>query len=222
MNLFETHPHLKDEWSNKNTLDPNRLTHGSNKQAYWICRYKHEWPAMVCDRTKGKGCPICSNKKIVVGVNDLATIYPEIVKEWSDKNRLKPTEVSRAANKVVLWQCAHEHEWRANINDRTRKNSSCPTCSGRTRDTGVNDLATTHPDLARELSPKSLIPATELSAQSSKKMPWICNKGHEWEARIADRSGKETGCPRCWAHARRSKQEIELFNYVKGLFDESI
>ena len=62
--------------------------------------------------------------------------------------------------------------------------------------TGINDLATTNPTLAKEISPNSKIKATEVTISSGKKLLWKCSKGHEWKSTAANRS-KGIGCPRC-------------------------
>ena len=62
---------------------------------------------------------------------------------------------------------------------------------------GVNDLATTHPELAKEAhgwDPKTV------TAGSQKKMEWKCLEcSHQWGARIGNRtkSYKPTGCTSC-------------------------
>lgn len=33
-------------------------------------------------RSSGENCPICSNARIVAGINDLASLKPELLKEW--------------------------------------------------------------------------------------------------------------------------------------------
>lgn len=38
-------------------------------------------------------CPICSGARVIAGINDLATLEPLLVKQWSKKNKIKPTEV---------------------------------------------------------------------------------------------------------------------------------
>ena len=40
----------------------------------------------------------CSHNKVLAGFNDLATLFPEVADEWSDKNEKKPTEVTAFAN----------------------------------------------------------------------------------------------------------------------------
>jgi len=58
--LFATHPHLLKEWNYaKNKIDPNTIRKGCNKKVWWKCKKGHEWPAKICERTMGRGCPMC-------------------------------------------------------------------------------------------------------------------------------------------------------------------
>ena len=78
----------------------------SNKKAYWICSRVHSFYSYIYDRNNGKGCPICSNKKIVPGINDLATTHPMLMTEWDfENNEIKPTTVSYRSSKKVWWKC---------------------------------------------------------------------------------------------------------------------
>ena len=43
--------------------------------------------------------------------NSLAEVHPELVSEWSKKNKIKPTEVSIGSHKKVIWRCEKGHEW---------------------------------------------------------------------------------------------------------------
>ena len=61
--------------------------------------------------------------------NSLATVHPELVAEWSEKNKIKPTEVSIGFHKKVIWKCKHGHEWTATVKSRTINKTSCPYCS---------------------------------------------------------------------------------------------
>ena len=54
----------------------------------------HEWQTSVKARSSGEKCPICSGARVIAGINDLATLEPLLVKQWSKKNKIKPTEVS--------------------------------------------------------------------------------------------------------------------------------
>ena len=38
---------------------------------------------------------------MIAGINDLATLEPLLVKHWSKKNKIKPTEVSIGSHKTT-------------------------------------------------------------------------------------------------------------------------
>ena len=93
--LAEVHPELISEWSEKNLLlTPDDITFGSNKKVWWKGACGHEWQTSVKARSNGEKCPICSGARVIAGINDLATLEPLLAKQWSKKNKIKPTEVS--------------------------------------------------------------------------------------------------------------------------------
>ena len=56
---------LAKEWhpTKNNPLTVSKVTPGSNKKVWWICKKGHEWEAMINNRNKGRGCPYCSGKR---------------------------------------------------------------------------------------------------------------------------------------------------------------
>ena len=189
--LQTTHPHLAREAD----FDPTTIKAGSNKKVSWKCVARgHEWEAVIYSRTGGDkvGCPVCANRQVLAGFNDLQTKYPEVAAEAM----FDPTTTLAGSHKKMPWKCAaHGHEWAVAVNSRTSdKKSGCPVCSGRQAQSGVNDLQTTHPDIAKEAD---FDPTTVVSG-SNKKMPWKCvDHGHEWEATVDNRTSKGSGCPVC-------------------------
>ena len=199
--LTTTKPELAKEWNyGKNgNLKPTQFTSGSGKKVWWKCDKGHEWQAIISSRSRGSGCPYCSNMKILIGYNDLATTYPELAKEWNyEKNGdLKPTQVVANTNKIVWWKCSKGHEWQASISNRS-KGSGCPYCSNYKALEGYNDLATTNPEIAKEWNYERNgdLKPTQFTIGSDKKVWWKCKNGHEWQVRIAGRSNGR-GCPFC-------------------------
>ncbi len=63
--LTTTYPELITEWhpTKNGELKPDEITYGSGKSVWWLCKNGHEWSATVCNRTKGRGCPICSSRR---------------------------------------------------------------------------------------------------------------------------------------------------------------
>ena len=104
--LAEVHPELVSEWSEKNLpLTPDDITFGSNKKVWWRGACGHEWQASVKARSNGEKCPICSGARVIAGINDLTTLEPLLVKQWSKKNKIKPTEVSIGSHGIIRILC---------------------------------------------------------------------------------------------------------------------
>ena len=98
----------------------------------------------------GHGCGVCSGQQVQRGVNDLATLYPHLAKEWhpTKNSELAPHNVSQGSGKKVWWKCSKGHEWEASIYSRTR-GDGCPYCSNHRVLKGYNDIATTHPQYVK-------------------------------------------------------------------------
>ena len=106
--------------------------------------------------------------------NSLAEVHPELVSEWSEKNEIKPTEVSIGSHKKVIWQCKQGHEWTATVKSRTINGTGCPYCSHNKVLAGFNDLATVFPDVAAEWSDRNEKKPTEVTAFANSKIWWKC------------------------------------------------
>ncbi len=196
--LAAMRPELVREWSDKNLpLTPDKITYGSNKIVWWKAACGHEWQTSVKARSKGENCPICSGARVIAGINDLVTLKPELAQEWSDKNEIKPTEVSVASHKKVIWKCSLGHEWEASVKSRTVNGTGCPYCSHNKVLEGFNDLTSQMPEIAAEWSEKNypLLP-TMVTPFANRKVWWKCSKGHEWHTLISTRSGGSK-CPYC-------------------------
>ena len=197
--LAKVHPELVSEWSERNfPLTPDNITYGSNKRVWWKGSCGHEWQASVKARSKGEGCPICSGARVVEGINDLATVKPKLSLEWSEKNTIKPTEVTAGSHKKVIWKCEHGHEWTATVKSRTINKTGCPYCSHNKVLAGFNDLASQYPDIAAEWSDRNLpLLPTMVTAFANSKAWWKCRDcGNEWYTLISTRAGGSR-CPYC-------------------------
>ena len=129
----------------------------------------------------------------------LAEEHPELVPQWGTSNELSPSDVSSGSNMKVWWTCEKGHSWEATIKNRALLGSGCPYCEHRAVLKGYNDLQTVFPDVAKTWSPKNELSPSEVSPASNKTALWVCEKGHEWKARVADRT-EGHGCPYCAGH----------------------
>ena len=85
---------LLSEWDYELNLgiDPQKVADQSNKKFYWKCPKGH--PSYLMPMNKryiGHGCPVCSNHKIIKGINDLTTSNPELMDEL--KRTIKAMEI---------------------------------------------------------------------------------------------------------------------------------
>lgn len=221
--LATIHPAIAAEWNYEmNEKKPTEVLPQSNKPVWWTCEKGHDYQTTPARRVgRGAGCPICSNKQILVGFNDLATTHPELAAEWHPtKNELKPQEVTIGAEKKAWWLCNKGHDWEALV--YSRQHSGCPYCAGNKVWLGFNDLATTHPDLAAELHPTKNdgLTAQDISAGSNQKVWWQGHCGHEWEAQVRSRAAG-CGCPICDAEKKTSFPEKAILYYLAKCYDDA-
>ena len=193
---------LLDEWDFAlNKKLPSEILPGSHELINWICKDKHHFKAPIKDRIRGRGCPYCANKKVLVGFNDFKTFYPDLAKEWDyDKNfPLKPEDILPHSNKQFYWKCKNGHPSYLSQPDRRIRGDSCPVCSNRKVIKGINDFESNFPDLMKEWdwTKNALIPS-KIPCKSSFKVHWKCSTcGHEWVTPLRQRTERKTGCPEC-------------------------
>ena len=195
-----------------NELGPEHYTQGSGKKVNWkchVCGYK--WATAICNRTRDykRGCPLCSGKTIVSGVNDLFTLRPDLMEEWcwEQNENVDPKKIGIGSKLDAIWKCKKcDNIWKAKIYNRSN-GRGCPKCKfkniallHRTRAISKNgSLKDTHPLLANEWHPtkNGEYRADMFSKGSDFKVWWICSKcQHEWYATIGSRS-RGHGCPKC-------------------------
>jgi hypothetical protein len=198
--LSVTHPALAKEafgW------DPSKFSQGMNVKVSWKCSKNHIFDSIINTRAlRGSNCPYCGGKKVLSGFNDLATTHPEVAKEADGWD---PELYTFGSNKVKAWKCKSGHKWNIAINSRAGvKKTKCPYCSGLRTLVGLDDLKTTHPDLALEANGWNPF---EFKAGSNIKKSWKCKKGHIWLAVIEKRAIRGQGCPIC-----SNKTTLQGFN----------
>ena len=222
--LATTNPDLLEEWDyEKNTIKPTEIYAGSNLKVWWKCKeHGHSWCVPVQLRAKrGLGCPYCSHTRLLSGFNDVGTLYPSILKEWDyDKNHSKtPSDfIGIYSNKQIWLKCEKGHSYKSTIGSFCRGNR-CPYCSNKKVLVGFNDLSTTHPELSKQWNYKKNDPLTPqmFTYGSDKKVWWLCEHGHSWQATINSRvAGK--GCPKCLKEYQTSLTEKVFAYYLSKYF----
>jgi len=215
-------PALSKEWHpiKNGNLTPQMVVTRSDKKVWWLCKKGHEWEATIKDRWHGNGCPYCSGRLPILGETDLATVFPDIATQWhpTKNGELKPSQVTPRSNKKVWWKCEEGHEWCATVDSRSK--TICPICTGRKVLEGYNDLATTHPTIAKQWHPtkNGKLTPKMITHGSTKKIWWQCEKGHEWQVSPNARTNHEdaalTNCPMCSSELKTSFPEQAILYYL--------
>lgn len=224
--LGTTHPDIAMEWDyvKNGNLTPQDVTAGSGRKVWWICSKGHSYQTNISSRAKGCGCPVCSGKVVVEGVNDLTTTHPELLKIWNYKrNDISPEKVSFGSHRKVWWACAEGHEFEAPIS-RISRGGKCPYCTNEKVLKGYNDLQSVMPEVLQYWDfDKNMIKPDEVAVHSNKKAWFKCDKGHSYHIVISSKTrGNIHSCPICNVYKRTSVPEKIIYYYVKKKFDNAV
>ncbi|WP_322370341.1 zinc-ribbon domain-containing protein [Bacillus cereus] len=132
--LSQHNPELAREWHpyKNGELTPENISPASEIKVWWLGGCKHEWAATPCNRVRrNSGCPICNNKIILIGFNDLATTHKDLCTEWDYEKNIDtlPTNVVAGTHKKVWWLCEKGHSYKASVSNRSKeKGTGCPDC----------------------------------------------------------------------------------------------
>ena len=201
--LASQYQDLVKEWhpTRNLPLTPEQVLPGSEKKVWWRCGQGHEWQAEIRSRVSGCGCPVCANRKLAEGENDLATLRPELAAQWhpTRNGSLTPEDLTAGTRRKVWWRCDKGHEWQASVLSRTSLGNGCPVCAGKQIIPGENDLASQFPQLAAQWHPdkNGALRPENVSPNSNRKVWWLCPLGHAWKATVTSRSREGAGCPFC-------------------------
>jgi DNA-directed RNA polymerase subunit RPC12/RpoP len=116
---------------------PDTATPGSNRYFWWQCAVcQNTFRARLPDllKTKASGCPYCNGKRVYQG-NSLATLYPQVAREWHPtmNGNAGPEQFVGGSHTKAWWQCSVcDMPWQASIKSRTQ-GRNCPKCIGMTQ-----------------------------------------------------------------------------------------
>jgi len=186
--LADLHPEVAaqaDGW------DPKVVAPASRQKLSWKCDREHIWEAVVGNRSRGASCPICANKRVVTGINDLATVNPSLALEADGWD---PTLFMPGSEERVAWKCSNGHQWIARINNRSNGNG-CPHCYKASRKTPSKPAIKL--DKSEILQESCGWNSDEVSDNDTAERQWKCAFGHEWTASVGYRLKKRKPCPIC-------------------------
>ncbi len=223
--LDTTNPEVSALWDyDKNRITPKMVSAGSLKKVWWKCSKEHSWQKGIQSQVRFNNCPICDNRVVLRGYNDLSVTHPQLINDWDfEKNReISPYDITFRNTKKVWWKCSVCGAVWQNRIDLRAKGIGCPKCGyttkmQATRASNVRkekrDLVSCFPKIAAEwdYDKNQGLNPIELSPGSNHKVWWICSRGHSYQAWINDRTGKrKTGCPYC--SGKRRDDNITVSN----------
>jgi hypothetical protein len=214
-------PNLINEWIfDKNDKKLDKVNAYSGIEYWWKCLdCKSEYLKSPYDKIiKKHKCSYCSGRK-VNETNCLATLHPELIKDWhpSKNEKITPYNMTLGSGKLIWWICKKcGSEYDTTIQNKISYTTPCPYCAG-SRVNHINCLSTTHPKLAKQWHPtlNNLSPH-EVTSGSHKKVWWICPKkdcNNVWEAEIKSRL--ISGCPAC--NESKGEKKIKRFLEINNI-----
>ena len=143
--------------------------------------------------------------------NNFGVSNPNIIKEWSPKNKFSIYDYSHSSKMIAYFNCLRcNSEYSMTLQSKSI-GRGCPYCAGQ-KVNHTNSVQSLRPDLSIEWDPENKLKSYEVTVGSKRMIKWICNKcQHKWVQNVKNR--KETGCPKCGrVKADKTKQgDFESF-----------
>lgn len=171
------------------------------------------------------------NRNLVPGENDLATLYPNLMKEWDyEKNtEFSPGCLTPGSKEVVAWICQKcGTHWSAAVQARTA-GSGCPSCgrkkAGIAQKQGsilkYGSLQSACPEIAAQWDydeNNGITPEQVSPVDKSSKFHWICSCGTKWISDVYSLThSKYVGCRKCrYKQAGQYRKEHPEANHSLG------
>jgi hypothetical protein len=129
---------------------------------------------------------LINNKKSSYSIEDM-----NLLNLWHPTKNLSlnPFDLTCNQNTKIWWLCKNNHSYKKTIRAQIKCNR-CPKCVS---------LGYKYPNIAKlwHKSKNENLTPFDVFCRTSKKVWWICEKGHEYEQRINDKTYKGYGCPKC-------------------------
>lgn len=201
-------------------LDPARITAGSSYKCWFRCTIsgEHSFTARPSEILRGRGCGVCRGFQLLRGFNDFESCLPYESYFWDySANRCNPWDIVKSSHEKFWFICEEGHPFHIALS-KVYSGRWCSYCSGHRAVPGVNDLSTSHPDIASQIDPSSGVDPTAIKTYSNKKVAWICpnEPSHRWTAIVANRTKRGDGCTVCDQARKRSKMEVEIFDWISS------
>lgn len=228
VNLREEFTQFLPWWDHERNTEHNveRVAMYSEIVAWRCPEERHPFQYTLQDlQRRGGHCPVCTHRQLVPGVNDLATLHPEVAEEFSValNGGVTPDQVWPATPMSYLWVCRKSgHVYPCSPRERTVLGIGCTKCTGRQIEPGESDLGTVKPVVAARWHTfaNGVLTPADVHPGSPRQVYWtcLCDQPYKSEVRYmrVDRY-----CRRCtdelrrWA--RRGKLELDQLSTSEHL-----
>lgn len=192
--VYSLAPKTLTYWSSENSVSPKEITINSNytiKAECPECSYK--WETRVNKLVEHPRCSSCRETKLVVGINDIATKYPELAKRFTIDSPVKANEMTLRTYKKAKVSC----KFCSNTELRYVRDyrGYCKRCVNRfvSRE---NSVAVLRPEILDSVSSKETLDLFTVPVHSTFTILFNCERGHEYPQKITSWS-TGSGCIVC-------------------------
>lgn len=196
--------YYNEPWAGTFEVPAEHLANHSPQEVLFTCDDNPDHPPYLMSmdhKSLGIRCPTCAGQGVRKGVY-FADRFPELLKFWSEKNTISPSECKSGSPRKVWWKCEQgknhpDHEM-SPFHKGTKK-QKCPYCVG-LKLCDENSLAKSYPHLLEEWHPRNEKSPSEYFKHSKYKVWWRCSAcSYDWETSIANRTKSvlPTSCPKC-------------------------
>ena len=201
--LYEDNPNLEMYYDTEKNIRPfNSYSVMSNQYVWWKCLKGHsfQWSIMNFSKLGTFECPICNNKKLARGINDLQSRYPYLAKEFDEeKNRMTAADIlCNSSDDNIWWKCEYGHEFQRSIWYRLNYTLECPVCARYIVAKGVNDFQTTYPMVINvwDFEKNDKTP-DEITDNNNDSYWFLCEKGHHYSTKLKTAVANSFHCMIC-------------------------
>jgi very-short-patch-repair endonuclease len=203
----------RDKWSSKNDILPELVNISSNKKFIFNCpRCSHEYEQRPAKKTKGLGCPYCSNQKRCGNCEHCLKNSCSVYKDtWSDNNKEKCEYVAIGSDKKFLFNCdVCNHEYEQSPDNKSR-GKGCPYCANQKRCGKCETCLDNSCFIYKKIwSDKNNQECEYVALQNNKKFIFNCLKcSHEY-GQSPNSKSLGRGCPYCV-----NKTELKVADFLK-------
>lgn len=201
--FYEEHSDFEKYYDTENNERPfTSYSNRSNEYVWWKCDKNHSFKWSIINFSRGGTfkCPICSNRQLLVGENDLKSQYPDLALEFdAAKNNILPEEILYTnTDDSIWWLCREGHSFQRSIWYRVNIVRECPICNRTIVVKGINDFQTKYPKVSYVWDYESNIRTPDsISDKSDGKYSFICRRGHHYEIYLSTAKKYHFKCPVC-------------------------